>query len=144
MEFVKQNENYSIYWADIYTDGQVGAQNILCKFTAILVNICSLSRILKLYFTGFLTNFFLENLNFNFSKDIFVLGIFYLGLENMNDWLQKIPNEKQWCCRVEKCLKMYNNSISSAILQREITQRNLLQTNWPQSVTDFPELCNGH
>jgi len=57
MEFVKQNEIYSIYWADIHTYGQVGAQNIICKFTAILVNICSLSRILKLYFTGFVTNF---------------------------------------------------------------------------------------
>jgi len=142
MEFVKQNENCSIYWADIHSDGQVGAQNIICKFTAILVSICSLSRILKSYFIGFLTYFFLKNKNFKFSKDIFVLGIFYLRLESMCHWLQKIPNEKQWFCRVEKCLKMYNNSISSAILQREIT--NVLQTNLPQSVTDFPTLCNDH
>ena len=53
MEFVQQNENYPIYWAD----GQVGAPNIMCKFTAILVNICSLSRIVKLYFTRFVTKF---------------------------------------------------------------------------------------
>ena len=54
---LKQNENYSIYWADIYTDGQVITQNIL-KFIAILVTICSLSKNLKVHFPGFVTNFF--------------------------------------------------------------------------------------
>ena len=29
MEFVTQIENYSIYWADIYTDGEVGNQIII-------------------------------------------------------------------------------------------------------------------
>ena len=35
--FVKQNENYSRYEADICTDALKGTQDIVCKFIAILV-----------------------------------------------------------------------------------------------------------
>ena len=40
IEFVKQDDNYSIYEADICTDALIGLQDIVCKFIAILVDIC--------------------------------------------------------------------------------------------------------
>ena len=40
IEFVKQSENYSIYEADICTDALKGTKDIVCKFIAILVDIC--------------------------------------------------------------------------------------------------------
>ena len=40
IEFVKQNDNYSIYDADICTDALIRLQDIVYKFIAILVDIC--------------------------------------------------------------------------------------------------------
>ena len=40
IEFVKQNDNFSIYKDDICTDALIGLQDIVCKFIAILVDIC--------------------------------------------------------------------------------------------------------
>ena len=46
LKFVKQNENSSIYEADICTDALIGTQDIEFWFVAILVDICGHSWIL--------------------------------------------------------------------------------------------------
>ena len=53
IEFVKQNDNHSIYEADICTDALIGPQDILSKFSEILVHICGHSWVSKMFFTIF-------------------------------------------------------------------------------------------
>ena len=63
IEFVKQNDNYSIYEADICTDALIGLQDIVCKFIAILVDICGHSWILSGKIVLFLGIFFVSKVS---------------------------------------------------------------------------------
>ena len=68
IEFVKPNENYSVYWVEICTDGLLSNKKKTCKFTASLVDICSHIRIFEASFTNFDSCILFKNLIVIFLK----------------------------------------------------------------------------